>query len=302
MVVLTQILIDWAHLSLLSLAIGFLLFESGVLTLGHAGALLAGAYCVAFLGLGEFGWLPILCLLVAVLGGLALSALRVRGDIFAVTSLALSEALRYTSLGAYELTKGALGLGPIPATWLRSDGGAVTAGLIAVACVAVVYFLLIRGWPGIILGAIRDNELVARGAGFATLSTRFAVVSLSGLVAAISGGLQVAYFGSAYPNMGRLEVSLMAFAAVMLASPVWRQGRAGRSVCGILAGTAVIVALPPGLRRLLPGSVDVAILRQILFGSLLYLLVHPSKPLSRLGYWLSAKIKPRVHWQRGSVL
>ncbi len=277
-----QLLVDWSHLSILSLAIGFLLFEVGVLSLGHAGMLLIGAYCVALLSLGKLGWLSALCLFVGVQIALALFALRVRGDVFALTSLAFSEALRFIALGAWNLTRGSLGLGPISATWLSSDWGSAAAGVTAVGVVTIAYIVLGRGWPGLILGTMRDDELVARGQGFRTNRVRFFAVALSGCVAALLGGLQVAYFGAAYPNMGRLEISLMALAAVMLASPFWSQGRPGRTVIGLLAGAATIVCLPPLLRWALPGSVDVALLRQALFGSLLYLLVHPGKPLLRL--------------------
>ena len=301
MPVATQLIIDWAQVSLLSMAIGFLFFETGMLSLGHAGALLVGAYCVAFLALGQLGWLPVMLLLMVVIGGLGLSSLRVRGDIFAVISLALAEALRFTALGAYGLTKGALGLGPIPWTWLRTDSGAAVAGLLAVGGVAAVYILVVRGWPGLALGAIRDNELVARGLGFATLPIMFSAVALSCLVAALSGGLQVAYYGIAYPTLGRLEVSLMAFAAVKLASPLWRQGRPLRSVTGQLGGTAVIVALPPFLRWMLPGSIDAAVLREILFGVLLYLLVLPPDWLARATRWVGARRPQAAAGARGGT-
>ena len=278
---LNQLVIDWAQVSLLSLATGFLYFEAGVLNLGNAGALLAGAYCVAFLGLGTVGWLPAVGLSFVVLVWLASSSLRVRGDIFAVVSLALAEALRYTALGAYEVTKGSLGLGPLPSTWLSTDAGAMFASLAVLVTVVAAYAWLVRGWPGLVLGTIRDNELVARGMGFSTQTVRFLAVALCGLAAMASGWVQAGYYGFAYPSMGRLEVSLMAFAAVKLASPFWRQGRPLWGIAGQLGGTAVIVALPPILRWTLPGSVDVALLRQIVFGSLLYVLVMPSDLFTR---------------------
>jgi len=279
--VFLQLLVDWSHLSLLSLAVGFMIFEVGIISLGHAGTLLLGAYCLALLSLGELGWFSVMCLLLGIHIALALSAVRVRDSVFALTSLAFSEAIRFAALGAWDITRGSIGLGPIPSSWLSTDLGAATAGVVAVGIVGAVYVFLVRGWPGLILGAMRDDELVARGQGFKIAPTRFFVVALSGSVAALLGALQVTYYGSAYPSMGRLEVSLMALATVMIASPVWRQGRPVRTVLGLLGGAVTIACLPPLLRWMLPGSVDVALLRQVLFGSLLYLLVHPGKPLKR---------------------
>lgn len=281
--VLDQILIDWAHLSILTLAIGFLLHEVGMLSLGHAGLLLTGAYCWALWARGDLSLVSALSAAAVFLLLMALTSLRVQDDIFAVVTLALAEALRFFVLGAYELTGGSVGLGPVPRSdWVASSHGAQLLALVTGTVVVSVAVLLLARWPGVVLGSIRDGELLSQGIGINTGLTRFMAFALTGVVAEVVGGLQVAYFGVATPQMGELDVSLQSVAAAMLAWPMWRQGRPGRSAIGFLLGAGAITIAPPLLRQLIREGVDVAVLRQALFGALLFGLVHPRSPFSRL--------------------
>ena len=278
-----QVAIDWAHLAILTMAVGILLHELGMLSLGHAGLLLTGAYCWAFWARGDLSLFGSLAIGGVVLMVMSLTALRVQDDIFAVVTMALGEALRLFSLGAAELTGGSVGLGPIPRSdWVASARGSQVLGLATVLMVGFVSVVTLRRWPGVVLGSIRDAELLTQGMGVRTRRIRFIVVALTCAAAAIAGALQVAYFGLATPTMGALDVSLQAVAAAMLAWPLWRQNRPMRSTAGFLMGSAIVVIIPPLLRQIIHGGFDVAVLRQALFGALLYGLVHPRSPLSKL--------------------
>jgi len=278
-----QIAIDWAHLAILTMAVGILLHELGMLSLGHAGVLLTGAYCWAFWARGDLSLFGSVAIGGFVLIIMSLTALRVQDDIFAVVTLALGEALRFFTLGAADLTGGSVGLGPIPRSdWVASMRGSQSLGFAAVLAVGWISVVTLRRWPGVVLGSIRDAELLTQGMGIRTRRIRFTVVTLSCTAAVLAGALQVAYYGLATPNMGALDISLQAVAAAMLAWPLWRQNRPIRSTFGFLLGSAIVVLLPPLLRQLVHGGVDVAVVRQALFGTLLYGLVHPRSPLSRL--------------------
>jgi branched-chain amino acid transport system permease protein len=278
-----QIAIDWAHLAILTMAVGILLHELGMLSLGHAGALLTGAYCWAFWARGDFSIIGSLMIGGAVLVIMSLTALRVQDDIFAVVTLALSESVRLFSLGATDLTGGSVGLGPIPrGDWVASMGGSQWLGVGTVLVLGCISVVTLRRWPGVVLGSIRDSERLTQGIGVRTRRVRFTVVALTGAAAALAGALQVAYFGLATPTMGALDISLQAVASAMLAWPLWRQNYPLRSLVGFLLGSAIIVILPPLIRYTIQGGFDVAVVRQALFGALLYVLVHPRSPLSRL--------------------
>ena len=278
-----QIAIDWAHLAILTMAVGILLHELGMLSLGHAGVLLTGAYCWAFWARGDLSLISSLAIGGVVLTIMSLTSLRVQDDIFAVVTLALGEALRFFTLGAAELTGGSVGLGPIPRSdWVASVPGSQWLGFATVLTVGCISVVTLRRWPGVVLGSIRDAELLTQGMGVRTHLIRFMVVALSCMAAIAAGALQVAYFGLATPTMGALDISLQAVAAAMLASPLWRQNRPLRSMAGFLLGSAIVVVLPPLLRQLVHGGVDVAVVRQALFGALLFCLVHPRSPLSGL--------------------
>lgn len=281
--VVEQLLVDWAHVTLLATAIGFLLHELGMLSLGHAGLVLVGAYSVAFVGLGVLSPVTVLILAGLPLGVLALVAMRVRDDIFAVMTLAVAESIRLFVLGADRLTDGALGLGPVPRpSWMVAGPYAAMVPWMAVLLTFAAATMALKGWPGLLLGAVRDGELFARGVGLSTTSVRFVAVFLSGAAAMVAGALQIQYFGLATPTMGSVDVSLQAIAAAMLAWPLWRQGRPILTVVGFTLGALIIVVLPPLLRTLGPSTADAAVWRQAVLGVLLFSLVHPRSPFATM--------------------
>jgi branched-chain amino acid transport system permease protein len=282
-VVVDQILLDWAYVAIVALAVGVLIQELGILSLGHAGIVLSAAYLTAFVAFGQLSILQAILAagLPVVLIGLV--AMRLRDDVFAVVTLALSETLRLFVIGADSLTHGALGLGPIMrADWLASAGSAALLAWSVFSLMCLVVVFLLRRWTGLELGAIRDGDLYGRAVGIHVQRTRFIAVSGSAAVAAVAGVLQVGYYGLAAPSAGGLDVSLQAIAAVIIGWPFWKQGRPFRNVVGLIVGSGVIVTLPPLLRQIGAASAETAVLRQAVFGGLLFCLVHPRSPLSRM--------------------
>lgn len=279
----SQILIDSTHLWILALAYGFLLHELGILTLGHSGLLLAGAYGYALVAIGQWRLEGGLALVAAVVTLLGLSALRVRGDIFTVLSFAFAESLRYLALGLISVTGGANGLGPIDRPpWLANDGSALTTALCVAGLGVAAYVVFASGRWGMRAGSLRDDELLARAYGVSSQPIKFLAVAATGLVVSIVGMLQVAYFGLAVPRLGNIDVSLQSIAAAMLALPLWRHGRPWSTVLGLACGAVVLTILPPLLRSLWNAGPDVAVLRQFAFGGALYALVHPRSPFSKI--------------------
>lgn len=272
-----QIVIDWLHLFTLAAAVGFLLHEVGLISLGHAGMVLVGAYAIGFLWLGDISWWMAVPLVVVFGASLSAAVLRVQSDTFAVVTLAFATIVNRVSVGATEWTGGSLGLGPIPRpNWVAGDLGAIALGS-SVAIVAVVAYaaagILPIGWK---MGGIRDNELVARTQGIRTRPIMFTAVFGTGILAAGVGGIEALFFGLVTPRMGSTDVMLQALAAAMLARPAWRQGAPLGTLFGYAAAALMLVLVPPVLRQVLPETVTVDVLRQALFGATLYGLVHPA--------------------------
>ncbi|MCE9637845.1 MAG: hypothetical protein K8T90_19265 [Planctomycetes bacterium] len=282
MSVFTQALIDWVHLALAALGVGFLLFEAGLVSLGHAGLLLATSYTVAMAATGRVSAAMAALILASAWGLLSALALRLQGPVFAVASFALAECLRLGVIGARDYTDGTLGLGPIDiGAASATDGRAAALGLVALVVVTVAYVMIVGGVPGLIAGATRDHELLAQSAGIRTQFTRMVCVAASVVPIAVVGVLEIGYYHLATPEAGAIDRSLQWLAAGLLAAPLWRHGKPLRTAAGVVAGAALLVAFPIVLRRCFTGAVDVALLRQALFGIALYVLVHPAFPLWR---------------------
>jgi ABC-type branched-subunit amino acid transport system permease subunit len=281
--VITQVVLDWLHLFVFTVAVGMLLHEVGLISLGLTGTLLGGAYAVALASLGHLppslGVLAVSLLATAQ----AAAALRVRQEVFAVVTLAGAIILHRTVVAAVPWTGGSLGLGPLPRPdWLAADEGALAVGAGTAGLVAVAYLAAGHSTVFLRLGAIRDHELSAEMRRIAVGWWRAGAVLVAGVVGALVGSLQAMYFGLVTPQLGVLDVSLQALAAAMLARPAWRQGRPGMALVGYAITSAVLTLMPVLLRQLLPGSVQEALLRQALFGSVLYALAHP-----RVQAWLA---------------
>jgi branched-chain amino acid transport system permease protein len=274
-----QVGVDMIHLAIVALAVGFLLHEVGLLSLGHSACVMTGAYALVGVALDHFTVVEGLGMLLVVPILLALTTLRVREDVFAVVALAIAEGLRHLAIGLPDVTGGALGLGPLPPGGPSPASGALIGALI-LSTTVLGYLLIARSRIGLALGTIRDSQLLAAAHGTRVGIWRFVATVLTGLIAAASGALQSSWFGFASPELGALDIYLQAVAAALLGTFAWRQGRPHRVIAGILLGAMVVVGVPALLRELLAGAAELAMLRKAIFGLLLLLVVSPGSPLA----------------------
>lgn len=270
-----QNVVDWLHLWLLTTAQGLLLHELGLTSLGLAAMLLTGAYAFGLLAMGVVGVTGVFIGVLVIAALSSAAVLRVQGDIFAVITLAFCQIMHRIAVGAVDLTGGSLGLGPLRRySIMATDGNAVVIAAVCVALIAVAYWWVGRSTLGVVLGGIRDDELYARAVGHRARVLQLLAVIAAGVAAALVGALAAGYFGLVTPQMGLLDVSLRALAAAMLARPFWQQGRPLLTLAGYAVAAGLLVIVPPFLRACLP-AVGEAVLRQALFGMILYVLVHP---------------------------
>lgn len=266
----------------LNLTVGY----CGVLTMAHASFFGIGAYTYAILALS---WtselLPTMVLAVglAVLtsAGVALLAVRMRGDFFAMASLGF-QSLVYclvhnwsasdAPIGSWRnLTNGPFGIAGIPRPTVlgyRVTSPADFALLSLTTCVLVligVRVILQAPWAQL-LRALRDDELAARALGIGAGRSKAEAIAISAALAAIAGVLQAAYLGFVDASVASLDQSILLLCMVVVGGTGnWK---------GPLIGALVLLFIPELLRFVeLPTSVA-AELRLLLYGLSLVALMH----------------------------
>lgn len=198
---------DWATrlATLLLVAVSWnMMANAGLISLGHSGFWGLGAYSAALLA-NAFHvpfWLSVIPAML--LGGLfgavlALITGRLRGLFFAISTLAMSEALRVVALMVPKLTGGAEGIFIYDA--IRPGRVTMTtfALCLGVAAVAISYFLSKSRYQ-YALRAMRDSESAVQMLGVNPARFRMGVTALSGAIAACGGVISAWYTGYLDPN------------------------------------------------------------------------------------------------------
>jgi len=198
---------DWAtRLSTLVLvAVSWnMMANAGLISLGHSGFWGLGAYTAALLANAVhmpfwFSVVPAMLLGAAFGVFLAYITGRLRGLFFAISTLAMSEALRVVALMVPKLTGGAEGL----FVFDQIRPGRVTmtsfALCLAVATVAISYFLSKSRYQ-YALRAMRDSESAVQMLGVNPARFRIGVTALSGAIASCAGVISAWYTGYLDPG------------------------------------------------------------------------------------------------------
>jgi branched-chain amino acid transport system permease protein len=178
--------------------------NAGLISLGHSGFWGLGAYTAALLANAIHlpFWLsivPAMALGAAFGAMLAYITGRLRGLFFAISTLAMSEALRVTALMIPKLTGGAEGVFVFDA--IRPDRVTMTAFalILAVAAIAISYFLSKSRYQ-YALRAMRDSESAVQMLGVNPARFRMGVTALSGAIAACAGVISAWYTGYLDPG------------------------------------------------------------------------------------------------------
>jgi len=187
----------------------FLSGFTGQVNFGHAVFFGVGAYTAGLLNL-KLGLPPVASIpigaLVAVLAGLivGIPALRLRGHYLALVTLAFPIMLTGIVLAFPDVTGGELGVSGISPL---SDSRVVTyyiALIVMIASALIMWKLtdarstLVR--TGVILHAIREDEITARASGINTTKYKLLAFCVSGFFAGIAGGLGAHYLRIAGPS------------------------------------------------------------------------------------------------------
>jgi len=281
----------WLHILVLigiyaiaALALNLVAGYAGLLSMAHAAFYGVGAYVVALLGLklGLPFWLSIVCAasVTSLLGFIAsLALLRVHDDHFVLVTFGLQLIATGLMTNWIAATNGPMGLPGIPQPILFGFSFDTHWRFLALtwsfATVAFAFCrCLVRAPFGRVLRAIREDEVFAQAMGKNVTNYKVTVFVVAAALVSIAGGLYASYTTFIDPTSFTIQESIFLLAIVIV-------GGAG-NLWGSILGAAILVAAPELLRFVgLPSSVA-ANVRQILYGTLL-VIVMLFRPRGLLG-------------------
>ncbi|MGP8120188.1 MAG: branched-chain amino acid ABC transporter permease [Xanthobacteraceae bacterium] len=287
-----------------ALGLNMLTGYTGLISLGHVGFLVTGAYAYAVL-VSKYGLPPLLGFLAAglvpALASLIVGApsLRLKGLYLAITTLAFSFIINTVILEARPITNGARGIMVQRPSVLgvSFDSDAAFAHLcLAVAIATLLATLNIRrSRIGRAFVAIRDNDTAARAMGVNLHAYKLYAFVTSAFITGIAGALYGIYLSFVSVEGFPFLLSIEALAILIV-------GGLG-SALGAVLGTIMIVLLPEATRlvfSLFSAQMDALFstgaqeLKSMLYGLVIILFLR-FQPRGLVGAWHDIK-RTWVHW------
>ncbi len=274
--------------AIVAIALDLLAGHTGLVSLAQAAFFGLGAYSSAFLAV-HLGASFIVCLVVCmVVAGAAsfvvsLPSLRLHDDYFVIATFGLQLILYTVFLNWQSVTGGPMGISGIPLpTLLGWQIDSKLEFLALVASLGVIVHVLAQRVAkspfGLVLRAIREDDVFAESVGKDTWRFKVAVFGFSAIITATAGSVYAHYMSYIDPT------SFTAIESILILSMVIVGGAASR--WGPWLGAAILVSLPEALRFVgLPTGLA-ANLRQILYGVLLVIMMvaRPRGLVGRYGF------------------
>ena len=275
---------------IVALSLNILVGYCGLLSLAHAGYFAVGAYTYA-LAVITLGWGFIESALLGMAVGVGLSVLlslaswRFRGEFFVLIALSVQSVLYSTIYNWHKvggpdtefgtwanLTNGPFGIPGISKPEIAGFvfGTPETTVLLFTIVAAVVLVLsrqlLTSPW-GLLLKALRDDELAARGLGKNARLAKAQAVAIACALACLAGVMYSSLINFVDPSIADLPEAILMISMVIV-------GGVGNSFRGPFVGALVLIAIPELLRFAeLPGTLA-GQLRLAVYGLALVLLMH----------------------------
>jgi branched-chain amino acid transport system permease protein len=267
------ILVTTSVFAILAISLDLLIGYTGLFTIVHGALFGAGAYASAILTLRYGLPFPAGLLAGALCGGLislmiAVPSLRISGHYLVLASFGVQEILASLFLNLDSVTGGPGGLRNIPrpriagfvvespVAYLLLDG-AILALLLAGA------LALVRSPFGLLLRAVREDELTPQALGKNVVALKIKVFVCAGVLAGMAGSLYAHHITFISPEAFDVHASIFILSMVLI-------GGMG-TLWGPVAGAALLVVLPEALRFLPFSSTVLGPARQIVYGALLVL-------------------------------
>ncbi len=287
---LLNLLVFVAVFTVLASSLDLLAGQTGLLSLAHAAFYGLGAYTSALLATqaGASFFIGVLAgMIIAALISflISLPSLRLHDDYFAIATFGFQVIVLSVLNNWMGLTGGPLGISGIPHPmilgWHVSSqlDFCILAAAFGGFAYSVVY-LLASSPLGRVLHAIREDEVFARALGKNTLYFKITAFAVSAALAAIAGSLYAHYITYIDPTSFTVMDSILIISMVII-------GGAG-SFWGPFVGAFVLVTLPEALRFIGLPSASAANLRQIIYGTLLVVMIM-FRPRGLMGKYSFAK-------------
>lgn len=287
-----------------ALGLHLLTGRTGLISLGHVGFLLLGAYAYAvpvakyglspFAGFALAGAVPAL---VSILVGIP--SLRLKGLYLAITTLAFSFIIAHLVLQMSWLTNGARGIQvPRPELFGISFDSDIRFAQLCLAVAMITLFGVLnieRSRVGRALMAVRDNDIAARTMGINLQAYKLRAFMTSAFVSGVAGALFGIYLSFVTVEGFPFLMSIEALAILIV-------GGLG-STLGVVFGSIFIVLLPEVGRTLLSllgehaarlFSTGANELRSVLYGVAIILFLR-FEPRGLVGLWRDVK-RLWVNW------
>jgi len=239
---------DVLLLALFALSLDIFWGRTGILSFGHATFFGLGAYGMAVTTI-RFGidpaWASLAGLAVGVGGAAVVAAIvgffilygGVRGAYFTIVTLALTIIANQIAVGWSEVTGGDSGLIGVPpfAAFGLSFDDPVYGFYLAFGFLAIFLFLslwILGGRTGLVLAAIRDDEIKARTLGYRTQFILLATFVISAAIAGLAGAVYATGSGFVAPDL----------IAILLSTEVivWVAVGGSGTLIGPVIGTIVV--------------------------------------------------------------
>lgn len=227
---------------------------TGLISLGHVGFLMLGAYAYA-IAVTRLGVPPELALVLSAVVPAAcglvvgIPSLRLHGLYLAITTLAFSHIVSAVILAGGKFTGAGRGITVPRPTLLGADLSSDRAfyWFCLVMCVAalLVTLNLRRSYVGRAFVAIRDNDIAARTMGINLVRFKLLAFIVSAALTGVAGAMMGMYLGIVSVEGFPFLLSIEALAIVIV-------GGLG-SVLGAVLGTVFIVSLPEVFATLMSG-------------------------------------------------
>lgn len=270
-VYLIGILVTITVFGLLAVSLDLLIGYTGLFTIAQAAIFGTGAYASALAalqwGVGFWGGAAFAVGVGALVAAvISIPSLRVSGDYLVLASFGVQVVFHGLFLNLDDLTGGPAGMRAIPrpeAFGMMIDRPVEYLILYFVIAAAVLAVLrrMVAGPFGLLLQAIRDDEVVPQALGKNVLRLKVKVFVLSGAIAGLSGSLYAHYITFISPESFDVHASIFVLAMVLV-------GGMG-TLWGSLVGAAILVSLPEVLRFLPLPAMTLGPARQIIYGLVL---------------------------------
>ena len=260
---------------ILSTSLNLVVGYSGLLSIAHAAFYGVGAYVAALLALKLHSpfLLNIICAIIlsGLLGAMVgVPSLRIRDDYFAIATFAF-QVITFSVMNNWvSFTSGPMGLPGIPQPTifgLEINTHYRFLVLIFILCMIVLWVChkIVNSPFGRVLKSIREDEIFAQALGKNVASCKMLVFVIGAGMASVAGVMYAYYISFIDPTSFTVMESIFIISIVII-------GGAG-NIWGSVLAAAVLVILPEALRFLGMPSAIAANMRQIIYGTILVILM-----------------------------